>query len=147
VKPTSDPNTARITPTSLYFGRGVSFQMAIYYWATRIFTNNVCLKLLEFGVVLTGPLDFGQLVAENIRMANNIVMSWEFGSTGGGMAMVALSFSEGVLREFVRRSYTTIHCHERQFSEAEMDESTDLLVGGPLRGFLVDFVRSADGLT
>jgi hypothetical protein len=158
VKPTSNPDTTRIIPTSLYFDSVMSFQMAIYYWTTRIFTNRLCLKLLEVIQLQGWALDPEDLVAENIRMATNILMSWEFATTAAGLGMwplrlgfIALwsvtpymkSVSKDVtisgLRGWVRQTYNALHRQECRYSEADMDEAADLLVGGPLKGFLVEF--------
>ena len=162
VRPTFNPETARVTATSLSFNDRISFHTATYYWSTRILTNRLCLKLLEVVELPRKTFDPERLVAENTRMATNILMSLEYAATAGYLAGLALrialvalwsaipymkgSNTETTLRQFVRRCYSRLHHHHQLLSEAKLDEAADLLVGGPLKGFLVDFVLAAESL-
>jgi hypothetical protein len=129
----------------------------MFYWQTRILVNMVCLKLLDLIGLPAEQFDQEQLVAENRRMAKNIIMSWEYISRAGGLAIWALRIglialwsvtplmrpsNQGLpvatLRQWVRQRYNAMHRQTYAYSEASMDEAADLLVGGPLQGFLVD---------
>ena len=159
VRRTTDPDTARVTSTSLYFNKAAHFSTAIFYWHARILTNNLCLKLLETNALPPKALDRDKLVAESRRMAQNIIMSWEYISKTGGFAIWTLRVgliavwsvtplmerlndrpTVATARQWLRQRYNALHRQTYVFTEAGMDEAADLVVGGPLRGFLVDLV-------
>ena len=156
---TKDPDTAGITGTSFHF-RHQCCWAEICYWQTRIITNWLCLKLLDLNVLPSDTFDHEKLLAENIRMAKNLIMSWEFGSTASGLSMSALrvglialwsvtlsmgnvnkAFPISKLRQWIRQSYNLLHHQNYLFTEADLDQAADLLVGGPLKGILVESVQ------
>ena len=164
VQQTKNPSTAAITGMSFHF-RHQCCWAEICYWATRIITNRLCLKLLDLNAVPPNTFDREQLLAENVRMAKNLIMSWEFGSTASGLSMSSLrlglialwsvtpsmgnvnkAFPIAKVRQWVRQCYNSLHHQNDLFSEADLDEAADVIVGGPLKGILVKSVLTAEGL-
>jgi hypothetical protein len=164
VRQTTDPRTAGITATSFHFRHRCCW-VEICYWQTRIIANRLCLKLLDLKALPSTAFDRQKLSAENIRMAKNLIMSWEFGSRASGLSMSAFrlglvalwsvtpsmrnvnkAFPIATLRQWVRQNYNLLHQQDYLFSEADLDEAADLLIGGPLKGILVETTLSAEGL-
>ena len=155
VKKTADSGDAQVVPFSFKFRRNGEFAVAICYWQTRILVHRLCLKLKEQGVDQHQKVERSWLVAENTRLATNIMMSWEFaypircvGLWALRLGMVALwtvtqdvqMWSKDVcvatLRRWILKRYGDLHRGDTTFNEDDMDEAADLLAGGSLRGFL-----------
>jgi hypothetical protein len=155
VKGTPNEVDRHIIPFCFSFSSLTLFQPLIYYWLTRILLNRILIKLQS---ICPDGCDFGaeDLRTENIRMTTNICMSWPYASIIGrfgswAMCLGWITVWSAITHESTFKGHPTTDvkawilqcCGE--FSQTAfaydshvMDEAADLLIGGPLKGCLVD---------
>ncbi|KAK3707837.1 hypothetical protein LTR37_011839 [Vermiconidia calcicola] len=156
---TSDTAAASIVPFSFQYQDTTTFEAAVYYWQTRIILNRLCIKLPDLRPPGNTDFDTATLKTENVRMAINIIMSWQYGcaiGVVGGWAL-CLAFvavwgaaydvpelqrggrplSLSKVRPWLAEHYDRMHGGTADINEATMDEAAEVLVGGPLTGFTV----------
>lgn len=78
VLPTKDPCNAAIAAYSLQFEDYHQYRAAVQYWTARLFVLRLCQVLSELTAT---SFDSAALRAEQLRMAANIVMSWQYNSS------------------------------------------------------------------
>jgi len=156
VKKTADAADARIIPYHLQFSGLSIFHPLVYYWQTRIVLNHIVLVINDMCPNAEPAISPDALKAENIRLATNLIMAWPYAFSAGrsgawsmiiGWAAVWSTFRNET--EFRGRPVTELHAWILQQSswfyqyavkdpKLAMDEAADVLLGGPLRGLLVD---------
>jgi hypothetical protein len=150
---------------SYEFASLAQFEAATYYWQLRIISNRLlaeCLNLV--GHIAKDQSRIEHLKAENARMAINVMMSYHFGvrSRATGCWALALGrvavwaalnnvshfrwgsrvLSNAKMRPWLVQRYIDLHGGRVDVYKSDMDESAELLIGGPLRGIVICGVRS-----
>lgn len=175
VKIATTPNASdrEIVSHSYLYTVDGTFSGATAYSQTRIWAHRLYSKLqrLEGALPCEGvTASIEDLIAENKRMATNILMSWTFATFSGGIGLWSMrlgllavwavthdikqddpggfetaEWSPGLsmlkLRSWLLQRYRDLHMKTRIFRGEELDEASDLLVGGTLKGFLLDILQ------
>ncbi|KAK4499108.1 hypothetical protein PRZ48_009620 [Zasmidium cellare] len=155
-----DSETSAYIPSAMAFASAREMTAAVLYWQSRIVTTRIY-NLLH-NASHTDPWDF-HTTAEELQLANNILMAWPYGNSGGFCvtAPFALGF---VCVWLVCRSIPNFHglpteyfadwimrtldvCHGGWaigLTIMDLDAASDILIGGPLIGHLADIARTVN---
>ena len=150
-------------PYSFHFPCYQHFESAVYFWQTRILLNSLTLRLRQLTPASSPPLDLSSsaLAEQNLSYGINILMSFVFASEIGRLGNSCMFFapfalwlvtkehagtemrgkSVAMIRSLVLRRFSTLWGISFELSPARMDEAADMLVGGPIGGFLVDMFK------
>lgn len=159
VTKTKDQASRYVVPYSYSFATVDDFNAAVLYWSMREFLINLCLALNQLASPNFTPFDDPTVLkmkSEKQRHAMNNMMAWEFAESLGPFE--TLWVAKGLLQHWLelRRTETfkgvptaavrawSLPKMNHQFnewlsenvSESHMDVAADLLVGGPLVGFI-----------
>lgn len=156
---TKDESSRHVVPYSYTFFNVDDFNAVVLYWSMKQFLNNLCIALCGLIPEPLCPFKKDSIQAmkdENQRHATNLMMSWEFAETLGPFE--TLWVAKGLLQGWLELRRTEMFKNvptvavrawalpklNHQFNEwlsedvkeSDMDVAADLLVGGPLIGFI-----------
>jgi hypothetical protein len=155
---TSNAVDRTYVPHSFSFNYIGKANAAIAYWTMRIIVHRLLLEIrLRLPAASQGICSDQELMMENKRYANNILMTLSYMSATGASSIWALQLGmiavwavtcdvSGVwrtglpveqLRSWMVQRYRELLHGTRQFTALEMDEAADLLAGGPLQGIKI----------
>jgi hypothetical protein len=159
-----ESTTTSIVPAVMKFSTLVEFEAAVNYWQTNILLNRLCL-ILQTLHPDHRYFDQENMNAQNRRLAINLLMSWEaafdhgaLGKVPGGPRSMAYTSSmiavwgvltdldtlqgqsRDTLRQWVLQHVQMIPGREVMLTAQHMDETADMLAGGPVQGLLPTLV-------
>ncbi|KAF2168676.1 hypothetical protein M409DRAFT_53311 [Zasmidium cellare ATCC 36951] len=159
VAKTKDPSSRAVVPYSYTFLDIDDFNAAVLNWSMRQVILNLCLAVCHLMPADLCPFNMATIKtmkAEKQQLAMNLMMSWEFAETLGPFA--TLWVAKGLLQNWLQLRGTdkfknvptadviawALPKMNHQFNEwlaedmkeSDMDVAADLLVGGPLIGFI-----------
>ncbi|KAK4504573.1 hypothetical protein PRZ48_005489 [Zasmidium cellare] len=159
VTKTRDEASRTVVPYSYTFLDVDDFNAAVLYWSMRQSVINLCLMFHHLAPATVSPFDDKAVELmnnEKERCATNLMMSWEFAESLGPFE--TLWVAKGLLQNWLelRRTKTFKNVPTavvrawalpkmnhpfnewlaEDVKESDMDTAADLLVGGPLIGFI-----------
>ncbi|KAF2171631.1 hypothetical protein M409DRAFT_50303 [Zasmidium cellare ATCC 36951] len=157
--PNTDMGTATYIPTAMAFASAREMTAVVLYWQSRIVATRIYNTLQTF--LKTGLWQDTGTTAEELQLANNILMAWPYAHSTGSCATAP--FTMGFICVWlVCRNITNFHglqtscfadwilrtldvCHGGcaiGSTIMDLDATSDVLVGGPLIGHLADIVKT-----
>ena len=148
-----------VVPYRFHFPDYHLYEALVYYYQTRILLIKLCLKLADLrppSHPVCDPRVIAALKDQNTASAINILMSLphatHLGRYGrhtmfiGAVALWSVTINRERLRNtpvslvkpYILRSYGELFGHDAPASEKDMNEASDMLMGGPIGGLLVD---------
>jgi hypothetical protein len=153
IRPTVDNETKRLIPLSYAFDTPEEHAAGVHYWQTRLIVLRINIALHEIGAATDAQARLNSHLEEEVRMAKNILMSWEaalsFGPTGTAPMNLGMLAAWGALKR--REAFNGFppsvlghwisKCLSRSVGGwiindkvANLTTSSEVLSGGPLRG-------------
>lgn len=160
VRATTDKFDKAIVPYSFTFNSHYEKETALLYWGTRMMIVKLCIILERLRVesslneILTSLFDMNALTFEQERMIMSTAMCWQDGFGQANTLSIVWSALMGKetcrgkpakdIRYWVWRCYNDLlGAWPVKLNMTDMDETSDLYAGGPLRCFGVDVTAEA----
>lgn len=158
IRAASHPADGHVVPYSFQYKTLAQMIGVTLYWQTQLVCNLLCANVHALGPLPKGvDFDIAEMQEQKKQMTTSLLMSWEYAHCVGPIGNWALrlgliavwasvrdnpaickSVVPKKIRQWLVQRYTDLFREHLLFNEQNMDEAADLILGGPLKGFLIE---------